>query len=49
MDQNRITNALNNEIIWKHKKNNRQNKIGEKVPSPEVVDVVLVHFNLVDN
>ena len=36
-------------LFWKHKKVNRQNKKGEKVPSLEVVEIVLVLCNLVHN
>ena len=36
-------------LFWKHKKINRQNKKGEKVPSLELVEIVLVICNLVHN
>ena len=36
--------GLNDEIVWWH-----ETKIGEDVPSLEVVEVVLVQCNLVDN
>ena len=46
----RIMNAYNNEIIWQHKKHLiDKTKSGAKVPSLEVVEVVLVQCNLVDN
>ena len=35
--------------MWQHKKNNRQTKNREKVPSLEVVEVFLVQCNLEDN
>ena len=44
--QARITNAWNNEIIWRHID---KTKNEEKVPSLEIVKVVLVQCNLVDN
>ena len=45
----RITNSLNNEIIWQHKKIVDKTKNGEKVPSLVVVEVVLVQCKLTDN
>ena len=39
-----------NEIIWKHKKKIKdKRKKGKKVPTFEVVEVVLVQCNLADN
>ena len=36
-------------LFWKHKKLTDKTKNGEKVPSLEVVEVVLGQFNLVNN
>ena len=43
-----FTNAWNNEILWQHKKINKQEK-WENVPSLELFEVVFVQCNLEDN
>ena len=45
----RITNVWKNEILWQHKKINKQNANWRKHTSLEVAEVVLVQCNLVDN
>ena len=47
--QTRIAISRNNEIIREYKKDVDQGKDGKDVTKLETVEVVLVHFNLVNN
>ena len=45
----RITNTSNEEIIWQHKKINRQNKKWKKCGESWSIRSILFEWNLVDN
>ena len=42
-------NAWNNEITWKHQSKITKDENGENLPHLEITEVVLVHWNIVNN